>query len=73
MKDYDVLIVGAGISGIGSACHLKNALPSKVSKYLKVGAILAGHGTYFSIQASDPIATCTLLDLASNLGLMLRL
>ncbi len=27
--DYDVLIVGAGISGIGAACHLATRLPGK--------------------------------------------
>lgn len=28
-EKYDVLIIGAGISGIGAACHLKRELPGK--------------------------------------------
>ncbi len=35
MNDYDVLIVGAGISGIGSACHLKMHCPQKSFKVLE--------------------------------------
>ncbi len=28
-EEYDVLIIGAGLSGIGMACHLQRALPEK--------------------------------------------
>lgn len=27
--DYDVIIIGAGVSGIGAACHLRKAAPNK--------------------------------------------
>ena len=40
--DYDVLIVGAGISGIGAACHLKTRLPGKTFAVLEAREALGG-------------------------------
>ena len=34
--DYDIVIIGAGLSGIGAACHLERKNPEKkykISKY----------------------------------------
>ncbi|HBO15541.1 MAG TPA: hypothetical protein DD440_04320, partial [Porticoccaceae bacterium] len=28
-ETFDVVIIGAGLSGIGAACHLKKNLPNK--------------------------------------------
>ena len=28
-EEYDVLIIGAGLSGVGAACHLKDSCPGK--------------------------------------------
>ena len=29
LEHYDVIIIGAGISGLGAACHLQRECPSK--------------------------------------------
>ncbi|MEO0549746.1 MAG: NAD(P)/FAD-dependent oxidoreductase [Pseudomonadota bacterium] len=44
LKDhvFDVLIIGAGISGIGCACHLKRELPGKTFAILEARADLGG-------------------------------
>ena len=39
---FDVLIIGAGISGIGCACHLKRELPGKTFAILEARADLGG-------------------------------
>ncbi|MFK7984836.1 MAG: SDR family NAD(P)-dependent oxidoreductase [Sandaracinaceae bacterium] len=42
MEHVDVLIVGAGISGIGAACHLRRELPDKTFTILEGRASLGG-------------------------------
>ena len=44
LEHFDVLIVGAGISGIGAACHLQKNCPGKT--YLIVEARAAPGGTW---------------------------
>ena len=41
-KKFDVLIIGAGISGIGAACHLKRELPHKSFAILERRAAVGG-------------------------------
>ena len=41
-EHFDVLIVGAGISGIGTACHLKKHCPSKTFALLEGRADIGG-------------------------------
>ena len=40
--DLDVLIVGAGISGIGAACHLTSRLPDKTFAILEARDAIGG-------------------------------
>ncbi|MFD4371934.1 flavin-containing monooxygenase [Streptomyces sp. NPDC058486] len=42
VEHLDVLVVGAGISGIGTACHLRRELPSKSFAVLEARASLGG-------------------------------
>ncbi|MEE4280886.1 MAG: NAD(P)/FAD-dependent oxidoreductase, partial [Pseudomonadales bacterium] len=42
MSDFDVVIVGAGISGIGSAYHLNTLCPGKTYTILESRAALGG-------------------------------
>ncbi|MFO1390741.1 MAG: hypothetical protein U1E94_00740 [Agitococcus sp.] len=39
-EKFDVLIIGAGLSGIGAACHLKRECPNKTFVILAVGRII---------------------------------
>ena len=40
--DFDVLIVGAGLSGVGAACHLRRECPDKTFAVLEARADLGG-------------------------------
>src|SRR5215211_4696684 len=42
MEHFDVLIVGAGLSGIGAACHLRRKCPSKSFVILEGREALGG-------------------------------
>lgn len=42
MEHIDVLIVGAGLSGIGAACHLQQKCPGKSYAILEARAVLGG-------------------------------
>ncbi len=42
VEQFDVVIVGAGLSGIGSACHLQQKCPSKTFVILEGREIISG-------------------------------
>ena len=42
MEHFDVLIVGAGLSGIGAACHLKKKCPDRTFAILEARSALGG-------------------------------
>ncbi|MGB7923978.1 MAG: NAD(P)/FAD-dependent oxidoreductase [Pyrinomonadaceae bacterium] len=42
MEHFDVLIVGAGLSGVGAACHLRQRLPRKSFAILEGRAAMGG-------------------------------
>ena len=41
-RHYDVVIVGAGVSGIGAACHLRRGCPSKTFAILEAREAIGG-------------------------------
>ena len=69
LEHFDVLIVGAGISGIGAGYHLQARSPRN-----RTYAILEGRddwaapGISSAIRASAPTATCTRWATASSRG-----
>ena len=42
MEHFDVLIVGAGLSGVGAACHLQKSCPGKTFVILEGRESLGG-------------------------------
>ena len=47
MKKIDVLIVGAGISGIGAACHIKQDCPDKTFAIVEAREAIGGTWDFF--------------------------
>ena len=47
---YNVLVIGAGISGIGAGHYLKKIVQIRALLSLKIETLLVGHGIYLSIQ-----------------------
>ncbi|MEI8597369.1 NAD(P)-binding protein [Vibrio sp. M60_M31a] len=44
---YDTIIIGAGLSGIGTACHLASEHPDKTLAILERRERMGGTGIYF--------------------------
>ena len=63
----DVVIVGAGISGISAACYLKMQCPEKRYRIIESRGSVGGTWDLFAIPAYAPTVTCT--PLVSNLSL----
>src|ERR1700739_856652 len=47
LEHFDVLIVGAGLSGIGAACHLQASCPDKSYAILEARERIGGAGDLF--------------------------
>ena len=45
--DYDIIIIGAGLSGIGAACHLERKSPNKSYKILEARKEIGGTWSLF--------------------------
>jgi choline dehydrogenase-like flavoprotein len=59
IEHTDVLIVGAGLSGIGAACQLRQECPDKSVVVLEARAALGGTWDLFRIPVSDRTPTCS--------------
>ena len=67
-EHFDVLIVGAGISGVGAAYHLTQQCPATSFVVLERRKVSAAPGSPTATRASAPTATCTLSAIASSPG-----
>ena len=67
-EHFDVLIVGAGISGVGAAYHLTHAMPGHELRVLETQDSFGGTWITHAIRASAPTATCTPSATASSRG-----
>jgi cation diffusion facilitator CzcD-associated flavoprotein CzcO len=50
MVHRDIIIIGAGLSGIGAACHLSQRTQTKPILFSRLEPKLAVLGVYFNIQ-----------------------
>jgi hypothetical protein len=64
----DVIIVGAGLSGIGAACRLRQRLPELDFVVWSRGTRSAAPGTSSATRACAPPPTCTASAIASGPG-----
>ena len=64
----DVIVVGAGISGIGAGAHFNTNCPNKSYLIFEGRENFGVLGIYSNIQESDQIQICTLLGFLSNRG-----
>ena len=53
MQNFDVVIVGAGISGIGAACHLQSECPEKTFTILESRGQKRGYLGFISISGDS--------------------
>jgi monooxygenase len=58
-EHFDVLVIGAGISGIGAACYLSRLVPPRRFTVLEAAGTFGGTWTVNRYPRSGPTATCT--------------
>ena len=68
----NVIIVGAGISGIAAGYNFKKSCPNKSFSILKEEKILEVLGIYLNILELDLILICIHLDLDLSRGYMIN-
>ena len=69
METYiDVAVIGAGISGISAASHLKRSVQIKALKFLKKEVLLVVHGIYLNTRVLGQTQICLHLGFHLNLG-----
>ena len=56
VEQHDVIIIGAGISGVGAACHLQRECPGKRYVILEARDAIGGTWDLFAIPAFAPTA-----------------
>ena len=58
-EHFDVIVVGAGISGVGAGYRLQTECPGKRYVCWRAGTTSAARGTCSATPASVPTRTCT--------------
>lgn len=67
-KHVDILIVGAGISGIGLAAHLSKHCPQRTFEIIERRESFGALGIYLNIRVFVPIRICRPLALILSPG-----
>ena len=65
---YDLVIIGAGLSGVGVACHFTTTFPGKKYLVLESRKNLGVLGTFSNILEFALIQTCTHWGIALDHG-----
>ncbi len=58
VEHVDIVIVGAGLSGVGAACHLRSKCPSKRVAILEARDAIGGTWDLFCYPGCVPTPTC---------------
>ena len=67
-EHFDVLIVGAGLSGIGAGYHFRPSARARATSFSRAATASAAPGICFAIPASAPTATCSRSAIPSSRG-----
>ena len=71
-EHFDVLIMGAGLSGICAGITCRNSAPIKATSFSSSVSASAGPGTCSAIRVFVPTQTCSRWAFRSDRGLILR-